>query len=53
MNVYISNPEHKKERTDAGSKEIRVTGGATSVKKADLESLFFEINTRPIGTEFD
>jgi hypothetical protein len=33
MNVYIFDPEHKEERTDAGSKETRVTGGATSVKR--------------------
>ena len=38
-NIYISDPGHKKERTDAGSKEIRVTGVATLVKKADIESL--------------
>ena len=53
MNVYISDPGRKKERTDAGSKELRVTGVAKSVKKTDLESLFSKVNPCPIGAEFD
>ena len=53
MSVYISDPGRKKERTDAGSKEIRVTGVTKSVKKADLESLFAKVNPSPAGAEFD
>ena len=53
MSVYISDPGRKKERTDAGSKDIRLTGVTKSVKKADLESLFAKVNSRPAGAEFD
>jgi len=53
MNVYVSNHGRKKERTDAGSKEIRVTGVSRSVKKSDLESLFFKVNPSSTGAEFD
>ena len=52
MGVYISDPARKKERTDAGPKEIRVTGVAKSVTKADLEDLFAKVNPRPAGAEF-
>ena len=48
MNVHISDPGRKKERTDAGSKEIRVTGVAKSVKKSDLESLFSKVSQAPL-----
>ena len=53
MSVHISDPGRRKERTDAGSKEIRVTGVTKSVKKVDLESLFAKVNPRPAGAEFD
>lgn len=53
MSVYISDPGRKKERTDAGSKEIRVTGVAKSVKKTDLESLFAKVNPSPVDAEFN
>ena len=46
-------PGRKKEQTNAGSKEIRVTSVAKSVKKTDLESLFSKVNPRHIGAEFD
>ena len=52
MGVYLSDPARKKERTDAGSKEIRVTGVAKSVTKADLENLFAKVNPSPPGAEF-
>jgi len=44
---------HKKEQTDAGAKEIRVTNVAKSAKKSDLESLLFKVNPSPTGAEFD
>ena len=53
MNVYISDPGRKEERTDAGLKEIRVIGAAKPVKKRDLESVFSKVNSRPIGAKFD
>jgi hypothetical protein len=42
MNVYISNPERKKERTDhdANEREIYVAGLSKFTKKEDLEKLF-------------
>lgn len=42
MNVYISNPERKKERTDAAAdeKEIYVAGLSKFVTKTDLLKLF-------------
>ena len=43
----------RKSGSYAGLKGIRVTGVAKSVKTTDLESLFFKVNTRPIGAEFD
>jgi len=49
MKVYISEPARRKERTDAGSKEIRVTGVAKSVTKADLENLFAKVNPSSHG----
>lgn len=52
MNVYISDPMRKKERTDAGSKEIRVTGVAKSVTKVDLENFFAKVNLSPVVAEF-
>lgn len=49
MNVYISDPARKKVRTDAGAKEIRVTGVAKAVTKVDLEILFAKVNPGPMG----
>jgi squamous cell carcinoma antigen recognized by T-cells 3 len=42
LNVYVSNPERKKERTDqdANEKEIYVAGLSKFTAKADLEKLF-------------
>jgi hypothetical protein len=42
LNVYISNPERKKERTDADAndREVYVAGLSRFVTKADLEKLF-------------
>ena len=42
MNVFISNPERKKERTDhdANDREIYIAGLSKFTNKADLEKLF-------------
>ncbi|TFK40639.1 hypothetical protein BDQ12DRAFT_601697 [Crucibulum laeve] len=42
LNVYVSNPERKKERTDqdANEKEVYVAGLSKFTAKADLEKLF-------------
>lgn len=42
MNVFISNPERKKERTDhdANEREIYVAGLSKFTAKQDLENLF-------------
>jgi hypothetical protein len=42
LNVYISNPELKKERTDqdANEREVYVAGLSRFTTKADLEKLF-------------
>lgn len=42
LNVFVSNPERKKERTDAGAndREIYVAGLSKFTTKADLEKLF-------------
>lgn len=42
LNVFISNPEHKKERTDADAndREVYVAGLSRFVSKEDLEKLF-------------
>lgn len=42
MNVYLSNPERKKERTDASAndKEIYVAGLSKYTNRVDLEKLF-------------
>ncbi|KAG8973011.1 Splicing factor [Tulasnella sp. 425] len=44
LNVYISNPQRKKERTDANveQREIYVAGLAKSTKQNELEELFGE-----------
>ena len=48
LNVYISNPERKKERTDADAndREIYVAGLSKFVTKEDLETLFKYVGTR-------
>lgn len=38
--VLVSDPARKQQRTDAGARELRVTGVVKSVTKADLEKLF-------------
>ena len=42
LNVYLSNPERKKERTDqdANEREVYVAGLSRFANKADLEKLF-------------
>ena len=40
LNVFISNPERKKERTDANDREVYVAGLSKFVTKDDLEKLF-------------
>jgi squamous cell carcinoma antigen recognized by T-cells 3 len=46
MNVYISNPERKKDRTDAGadSRELYVAGLSKNTAKEDLEKLFKQVD---------
>jgi hypothetical protein len=44
LTVLVSDPTRKKERTDAGARELRVTGIVKSVTKADLEKLFGEVS---------
>ncbi|EKM51632.1 uncharacterized protein PHACADRAFT_261883 [Phanerochaete carnosa HHB-10118-sp] len=56
LQVYISNPERKKERTDADAndRELYVAGLAKSVKKGDLEKLFSTYGTvKDIRMGFD
>ncbi|CAE6468554.1 unnamed protein product [Rhizoctonia solani] len=58
MSVYISNPERKKERTDAGAdqREIYITGLSKLSTRADLEQLFGQfgaIKEIRIATEAD
>lgn len=47
INVYISNPERKKDRTDANAnaKEVYVAGLSKFTSKADLERLFSTVFT--------
>jgi hypothetical protein len=49
LNVYISNPERKKERTDAGAdqKEIYVAGLSRFTKQTDLQKLFKTVSQSP------
>lgn len=46
MSVYISNPERKKERTDAGAdqREIYIAGLSKLSTRADLEQLFGQVS---------
>lgn len=43
LSVAISDPGRKKERTDAGSRELRVTGVSKGVVQKDLETLFEKV----------
>jgi len=47
LNVYISNPKRKKERTDAdaNSREVYVAGLSKFVTKEDLEKLFRTVSS--------
>lgn len=49
LNVLISNPERKKERTDADAndREIYVAGLSKFVTKDDLEKLFKTVSRTP------
>ncbi|PVF92511.1 hypothetical protein CPB86DRAFT_769315 [Serendipita vermifera] len=42
LSVLVSDPTRKKQRTDTGARELRVTGIVKSVTKPDLEKLFGE-----------
>ncbi|KDN43532.1 hypothetical protein RSAG8_06121, partial [Rhizoctonia solani AG-8 WAC10335] len=58
MSVYISNPERKKERTDAGAdqREIYIAGLSKLATRADLQQLFGQfgaIKEIRIATEAD
>lgn len=50
MNVYISNPERRKERTDSGAddKEIYVAGLSKFTKEGDLRSLFSQASVQGV-----
>lgn len=45
LDVYISDPERKKDRTDANAdaREIHVSGLTRSTKREDLEGLFAQV----------
>jgi squamous cell carcinoma antigen recognized by T-cells 3 len=45
LNVYISNPERRKERTDADAREVYVAGLSKFVTKGDLEKLFRTVSS--------
>lgn len=47
LNVYVSNPERKKERTDAdaNAREIYVAGLSKFATKEDLEKLFRTVSS--------
>lgn len=48
LNVYISNPERKKERTDANANEceLYVAGLSKLTTKEDLQKLFSTVGER-------
>lgn len=50
LNVFISNPERKKERTDADAndREVYVAGLSKFVTKEDLEKLFRTVSQIPL-----
>ncbi|CAG8691825.1 1626_t:CDS:2, partial [Acaulospora colombiana] len=52
LTVLVSDPTRKKQRTDAGARELRVTGIVKSVTKADLEKLFGEVSSPFISPRF-
>jgi hypothetical protein len=47
MNVFISNPDRKKERTDADAndREVYVAGLSKFTTKEDLENLFRSVSS--------
>jgi len=47
LTVLISDPMRKKTRSDAGARELRVTGVVKSVTKAELEKLFSPVGNLP------
>jgi len=53
LNVYSLDPGRNKERIEAGSKVIRVTGVDKSVKESDLENLFSKVWPSSTGAKFD
>jgi len=55
VNVYISNPERKKERTDhdANEREIYVAGLSKFTTRADLEKVFQTVSTTGCVGRFD
>ena len=54
LNVYISNPERKKQRTDAdaNAREVYVAGLSKFVTKEDLEKLFRTVSSTIIYSPF-
>jgi RNA recognition motif-containing protein len=52
LNVFISDPERKKERSDQGAdeREIYVAGLSRFTTKADLEKIFSTVSHGPSGT---
>lgn len=48
LNVYISNPERRKERTDAdaNAREVYVSGLSKFAEKSDLERVFKAVSLR-------
>jgi squamous cell carcinoma antigen recognized by T-cells 3 len=44
LTVLISDPTRKKNRSDAGARELRVTGVVKTVTKAELEKLFSPVS---------
>ena len=51
MNVYISNPERKKDRTDADAndREVYVAGLSKFATKEDLENLFKTVRPHSVA----
>jgi hypothetical protein len=54
INVYLSNPERKKERTDANAnaKEVYVAGLSKFVTKNDLEKRFLTVRRAHMTLRF-
>lgn len=55
LNVYVSNPERKKERTDqdANEREVYVAGLSRFTNKGDLEKLFTTVTLLSFCTTDD